>query len=60
MKRYCCFILSALITSLFLLTGCNSDAGGRTGDEHTADAEEAANAPNISASTNLEGDILFY
>jgi len=59
MTRYCCFILSVLITSLFLLTGCGSNVGG-TGNNDEAVSDGAPSAPKISASTNLEGEILFY
>lgn len=59
MTRYRCFILSVLITSMFLLTGCWQDAV-RTGGEQDGAPEEADDIPKISASTNLEGEILFY
>lgn len=59
MTRYCCLILLVLAISMFLLAGCTSDIE-ETGGEHAASVEETSDLPNISASTNLEGEILFY
>ena len=58
MTRYCCLILLVLAISMFLLAGCTSDIE-ETGGEHAASVEETSDLPNISASTNLEGEILF-
>lgn len=59
MFRYSYFVLSVLIISMLLLTGCLSQGGG-AGEEHPGLPDETVITSNVSASTDLEGEILFY